>query len=699
MKQIVSRATRWSIFAFLVAAILFSTQAVFAIFASQGNVVVDATQRTWTDTFTTPIGTTMHNVRWDETQNRFGLAFQNLTTPALLNAVSLGAGSDARAVIVGSGVQYIADEQGGGPAVATVNNFSVAGTAPIADTPWGMALAGRLFVAAGRYASPASTSTPATGGLQVFDVSGGSIVSSTPLTVYGITESATYEKISAQQNGADATLYVGLLDGSGAPSLEVASYNDASTTITQTGIVGLESTGSVIHALVVDGATAYVAQDANTATAKGAVDIISLSNPSSPTMVGVYYVADGAALSVAVSGSTMYVGHGATIDVVDISNSAAPTLQATISAGGAVNDLAVSGSYLYVADGSSGLLIYDISSPASLVLVGSYTAMNGGSAYGCAVAAGSPAVVYIAAGSAGMIAVQMPSFNMTRIASVTTGSGNIDAAAYNGYLYVANGTSVTVYDENNLSASAGSISLTGTVKGISIYGGTLYIADDSNQVSVYALTAAVPTSPIATFSTAMVPYNVLSAGSKIYALEGGSIEVFDTATTTTATVSGLSGSGLHAYSDGTYVYAAGYNGGLAVINSATDSVVGSYTSANSVKDVYVSGNTAYLVDTNKTVSLETVNVSNRISPSALGSAGSSGFGARVTASGNNAYALSNLSNALTVSRLLTHRQFSSCFPFRWRIWARTWSLMARVCLRFFVVASMNMRRHIRRPDL
>lgn len=650
MKHLVSHATRRSMSALVAAVVFVSAQIAVAIVvpSSGGNVVINASQRTWTNTFTTSAGTTMQNIRWDETQNRFGLAFQNLATPALINSVSLGSGSDARVVISGNGVQYVADQQGTSPAAVTVNNFSIATATPIIDTPWDVSLAGRLFVAAGRYAPSASTSTPATGGIQVFDISGGPIVSATPLAVYGVADSATYEKVIAQQTGSGAIVCAGIVDASGKPALEIVSYDDASTTLAQNGLIALEATGSQINDMALEGTTAYVAQDASVGSELGAVDIVSVADPAAPAMLGRYSLGDGPALSVAVSGSTMYVGHAGSIDVVNIANPASPAVQETINAGGTVNDLTVSGSYLYAADGASGLLVYDISSPTAPLLVGNYAAMNGGSAYGLSVSAGSPSTVYIAAGSAGMIAVQMPSFNLTQIASATTATGNVDAAAYNGYLYVANGTAVNVYDENNLSASIGSMTLGGTVKGISIYNGTLYVADDSNHVSVYALVVPVPATPSATLATAMVPYNALPAGSKVYALEGGSIEVLDTTTSTTSTVSGLSGSGLHAYSDGTYIYAAGYNGGLAIIDGATDAVVGSYASANSVKDVYVSGGTAYLADTNKTTSFETVNVSNPASPSAQGSFALNAYGARVTTSGNNAYVLSSASDALTV---------------------------------------------------
>jgi hypothetical protein len=83
----------------------------------------------------------------------------------------------------------------------------------------------------------------------------------------------------------------------------------------------------------------------------------------------------GFASDVDVSGGRVYVtwsipGGTRGIDVVDISNSAAPVRVGGCATGGMLDGMAVSGSYAYVASWEAGLQVIDISNPAAPVWVG-----------------------------------------------------------------------------------------------------------------------------------------------------------------------------------------------------------------------------------------------------------------------------------------------------------------------------------------
>ncbi|MBD3854846.1 MAG: hypothetical protein IFJ96_08670, partial [Acidobacteria bacterium] len=73
----------------------------------------------------------------------------------------------------------------------------------------------------------------------------------------------------------------------------------------------------------------------------------------------------GPAYAVAVSGSYAYFGSGTVLLVADVSNAAAPQVVGEVVLPGLIEGVAVSGSYAYVADGSSGLRVIDVSTPAS----------------------------------------------------------------------------------------------------------------------------------------------------------------------------------------------------------------------------------------------------------------------------------------------------------------------------------------------
>ncbi len=93
------------------------------------------------------------------------------------------------------------------------------------------------------------------------------------------------------------------------------------------------------------------------------------------TFVGFLSVPDCSAFSMAaIKGSVAYVGSGSPgLLVVDISKPASPQLIASFPTGGVSLSLALGGNYLYVGDTVKGLMVYDITNPAAPLLISSYT--------------------------------------------------------------------------------------------------------------------------------------------------------------------------------------------------------------------------------------------------------------------------------------------------------------------------------------
>ena len=75
---------------------------------------------------------------------------------------------------------------------------------------------------------------------------------------------------------------------------------------------------------------------------------------------------------VAVSGTRAYVGVAGGLLVIDISTPASPVIAGSVDTPDNAAGGAVSGTHAYIADWGSGLQVIDISTPASPVVVGSF---------------------------------------------------------------------------------------------------------------------------------------------------------------------------------------------------------------------------------------------------------------------------------------------------------------------------------------
>lgn len=78
----------------------------------------------------------------------------------------------------------------------------------------------------------------------------------------------------------------------------------------------------------------------------------------------------GQARAVAVSGTTAYLGVGAVLQILDISNPWMPVPIGSMAAHQAIENIEVAGEMVYLADGEAGLCIVDASDPSSPVGVG-----------------------------------------------------------------------------------------------------------------------------------------------------------------------------------------------------------------------------------------------------------------------------------------------------------------------------------------
>jgi hypothetical protein len=104
-------------------------------------------------------------------------------------------------------------------------------------------------------------------------------------------------------------------------------------------------------AITVSGSHAYVTDIASGPDETSGLEVIDITNPSSPAIVG-RVDTPGHPSGVTVSGGYAYVADDAFLQVIDITNPANPTIVGSVGTPGHASGVDVSGGYAYVADGS-----------------------------------------------------------------------------------------------------------------------------------------------------------------------------------------------------------------------------------------------------------------------------------------------------------------------------------------------------------
>lgn len=124
------------------------------------------------------------------------------------------------------------------------------------------------------------------------------------------------------------------------------------------------SIGGPCRAVAVSGSTVYLGQGST-------LEIWDVLNPASPRKTGALRL-PGLIADIAADSTTVCVAAGASgVHVVDVT-SPTPMQVATFDTSGNANRLALAGSTLFIADGKGGVRSLDISDPAAPVLTGAY---------------------------------------------------------------------------------------------------------------------------------------------------------------------------------------------------------------------------------------------------------------------------------------------------------------------------------------
>ncbi|MHB1035149.1 MAG: Ig-like domain-containing protein [Pirellulales bacterium] len=247
--------------------------------------------------------------------------------------------------------------------------------------------------------------------------------------------------------------------------------------------------------IAVSGTLAYVANTflagPNHPNNIAGLDIFDVSNPATPVRLGRYETI-GQGHGVAVSGTLAYLaGAEAGLVIIDVSNPAAPRRAGGWNTGGSANGVAISGTRAYVADTISkgpdnnperiaGLEIVDVSNPAAPVRLGRYE--TSGQGYDVAV---SGTLAYVATYDAGLVIIDVtnpaaPVF----FGSYDTSGYAFGVAVSETLAYVADYFLLRIIDVSNPAKpwQLGSYYTGGSANEVVVSGTLVYVLDDGLQI-------------------------------------------------------------------------------------------------------------------------------------------------------------------------------------------------------------------------
>jgi len=444
-----------------------------------------------------------------------------------------------------------------------------------------------------------------------------------------------------------------------------------------------------------DGNYAYVAD----LTAH--VSVLNISNKANPTFVKTY-TAGASVHAVRVVGNYLYLAQTtAGFRIVDISDPANPTTVGSVDTAGSGYELEVVDNYVYLADFGSGLQIIDISTPASPTIVGNYDSVNniydvdvsgnyaylGGHSGGTQVidvtTKTSPTLVktiavetagdlhlhldisgnylYVAAGAVLDIINITDPVNAVRLTSIKRSYNTIrDVQILGNYALTANyGPEYGIYDISSPSqpklVGAGRVTIsvaTDYLEGINVFGNYAYVSKTTGGISIVDVSSIAGLDLAGYTATTTQSWGVAASGDYAYLFGGDTnsgTKVFDISDPTSPTFVKFLNTNLP-YTGrifGDYIY-SGSNLTITDISNPPDiSIVGTGSLTTSLNlETYVSGNYAYVA--NSTAGLQIFDISNKASPSLVGTYNSAGDARGVVVSGNYAYVADSATGLLVV---------------------------------------------------
>jgi hypothetical protein len=270
----------------------------------------------------------------------------------------------------------------------------------------------------------------------------------------------------------------------------------------------------------------------------------------------------GSVTAVTIDANYAYIGEGAGLTILDISNPSQPQQVARLPLPRVVEDVQIVENYAYVAMGDAGLQIVDVNEPTNPTLSGNYIPLDTSIAYthGLYVI---DTYAYLAVGNSGLQIIDVRNPNNPTLVGIYIGTGN----------------------------TIGNVYVMGSYAYLAAHSGGLEIVDVSNP--------AMP--------TLVASYDVFYASdvfvTTIYAyiIDDNNLRIVDISNPTMPTTIGstyISGHPSSLHIDGNYAYVASGSTGLQIVdisNPINPVVISDHDTPGNVMDVYVWEDHAYII--------------------------------------------------------------------------------------------------------
>lgn len=362
----------------------------------------------------------------------------------------------------------------------------------------------------------------------------------------------------------------------------------------------------------------------------------------------------GLTISLDVQGNYAYLGIGPRLHVLELSDPDHPSLvgrSAPIEAANSpIHSIAVLGNYAYIANGSSGLLIFDVSNPTAPTIVGNRSWGNQSYAWRVSVQ-GNYAYVADRAGFLRVIDVTNPATPIEVGSTPSSGSiQDLTVAGNHAYLTYGSGLNfvkLAIFDVSNPSAPGQiadySMGQQSPFSSIAIVGNHAYIAADTLKI-LDVTDPAAPSQVGGPFLNQV--YSIAVSGSFAYIGGSYTLHVVNVANPASPEVTGstpIPEGPLEVALSGNHLFFATWRTGLQVASVADPShpeLTGSFDPPAAARDVALVGDYAYVAD-GEGRGLDILDVANPSLPVPKGSAyildGSGGGVRNVEVAGHFAY--------------------------------------------------------------
>lgn len=371
------------------------------------------------------------------------------------------------------------------------------------------------------------------------------------------------------------------------------------------------------------GSTAYVA-------AGSGLQIVDMSNPAAPLQVGavIFNTPYAAATDVEIVGTIAYVAAGiGGVQAVDISNPSNPSVMTMTTIVGYPQRLAIQNNVLYVADGAGGLALVDIPSPGVLAVRTRVATNSGtGEAVGLAVSGG---VAYVAYGSDGLVLMDSTATQDPEIQAFLPLVGAGRMASSGSALYVSTCSygvtgplQVVNIADSVHPALSGTIPVQGCVFDVKVAGPTAFVANDLGLRTFDVASGSVLSTTISVSGGPAV--GVAVSGTTAYVADRDGFMVANVSNPSSPSLIGGISTKKDAWgivADGSLVYVAQGQDGVGIFNISNPgnpTVLNSFTpspvtafAANLIKI----GNLLYIAD--GSAGLAIVDVANPAAPKVL----------------------------------------------------------------------------------